>query len=112
MKEFIGKYKIYLVIGGLLLAASIFYALNLKNREHANPFERGVMTIIAPLAGLVAGANSLAGGLWSDYVDLVNVRAENRQLRQSVRILNEQRTLDREAVIANGRLKELLKTNI
>ncbi len=108
MKEFIGKYKSYLVIGVLLLAAFIFYALNLKNREHANPFERGVMTTIAPLAGLVADANNLVGGFWSDYVDLVNVRSENKQLRQSVRIFNEQRTQDREAVLANGRLKELL----
>jgi rod shape-determining protein MreC len=108
MKELLTKYKTYLVTGVLLLTAFFFYSLNLKNREHANPFEKAVMTVTAPLAVVATGVNSVIDGIWYDYINLVNVRKENEQLRNSVKILNERRLADREAVIANERLKQLL----
>jgi rod shape-determining protein MreC len=52
--------------------------------------------------------NGVVADTWSDYVDLLEVRKENKQLRESVKILNSRVSESREAVIANERLKRLL----
>jgi len=102
----------YVVVGVVLLAAFIFYSLNLKNKEHANAFESGVLNLMAPLSGVVAGINRTATGVWSDYVDLVGVRKENKQLRASVKILNSRLLEAGEALLANERLRKLLELKI
>jgi rod shape-determining protein MreC len=108
MWELLRKYRMYVVVGVVLLAAFVFYSLNLKKKEHANAFERGVLNLMAPLSGVVAGGNRAVTGVWSDYVDLLDVRKENKQLRESVKVLNS-RLLDAgEAVLANERLRKLL----
>lgn len=91
-----------------LLAAFFTYALNLRNKEHANPLERSVMSLTAPLAGGAAAVNSGFGHLWNDYLDLVDVRRENVALRKSVKRLNERIVDGNEALVANTRMKALL----
>ncbi|HTG82685.1 MAG TPA: rod shape-determining protein MreC [Geobacteraceae bacterium] len=109
MWDLLRKYRVYVAVGVVLLAAFVFYSLNLKNKEHANAFESGVLNLMAPVAGVVAGMNRGVTGVWSDYVDLLEVRKENKQLRESVRILNS-RLLDAgEAILANERLRKLLE---
>jgi rod shape-determining protein MreC len=109
MRDLYSKYKVYLFTGVFLLVALIFYSLNLKNKEHANPLERGVMNFMTPVSRIVAAGNSLVTGIWSDYLNLVNVRRENKELRQSVTVLNSRMLENREALIANERLKKLLE---
>ena len=109
MWELLRKYRIYVVVGVVLLAAFVFYSLNLKNKEHANAFESGVLNLMAPLSGVVAGVNRAATGVWSDYVDLLAVRKENKQLRESVKILNARLLEAGESVLANERLRKLLE---
>ena len=108
MRELFGKYKVYLLTGLFLLVALIFYSFNLKNKEHANSFERGVMNVMAPILRMGAAGNGFVSVVWSDYMDLVNVRKENKELRQSIKILNARQLESREALIANERLKRLL----
>jgi len=109
MMAFFRKYRLYLLCGIILLASFIVYSLNLKNREHAGPFERGVMNLMAPLYGVVAKVNGFAGGIWSGYIDLVTVRRENRKLTETVKILNSRLTAANEAVLSNERLQKLLQ---
>lgn len=108
MRKFITRHKRFLLSAVLLLAAFLTYALNLRNREHANPLERSVMTLSAPIAGGTAAANNLVGHIWSDYIDLIDVRRENIALRKSVKRLNERIVASNEAVAENARLKALL----
>ena len=108
MWELLKKYRIHLVTGGVLLLAFLFYSLNLRNREHANFFERTVLNITAPLHGGIASVNQAIYGVWYDYVDLVNVRRENKELRESVKTLNGRLLESREALLANERLQKLL----
>jgi len=108
MKKFLLRYKRFLICALFLLAGFLTYALNLRNREHANPLERSVMAVTAPLAG---GAAAVTGGvdhIWSDYLDLLDVRRENIVLRKSVKRLNERIVAGNEAVAANLRLQALL----
>ena len=108
MKQFLIRHKRLLITALLLLAAFFTYALNLRNKEHANPLERVVMAATAPLAQGFAGANGALGRLWNDYIDLIDVRRENIQLRKSVKRLNERIVANNEALAANARLKALL----
>lgn len=108
MWEQFKKYRIVVLIGFIFLAALIFYSLNLKNKERANPFERAVLTITAPVIGVVDHVNRGIMTIWNDYIDLVGVRQENLQLRETVKRLNTRLIRDQEAVLANDRLQKLL----
>ena len=108
MWELVKKYRLYLVVGGVFLGALAIYSLNLKHKEQAGPFEKAIMTMTAPLIGVIAQANSSLGGVWNNYLDLVGVRQENIKLRESVKILNTRILDNREAELANERLKKLL----
>ncbi|MBJ6723529.1 rod shape-determining protein MreC [Geomesophilobacter sediminis] len=108
MREFFSRNKRYFITGGFLLVAFLTYALNLKNREHANPLERAVLAATSPLTSTAAGVNGFVDGIWSNYIDLINVRHENKILRDRVKRLNERVVAANEAVMGNIRLKELL----
>jgi len=109
MREFFRKYRMYIIGGSVLLAAFVFYSLNLNNKRHANAFERGVMNLMAPLYGVVGRVNGFASDVWNDYVDLLEVRKENKKLRESVTILNARLLAAAEASLANERLQKLLQ---
>lgn len=108
MRNFLIRYRRFLLTALVLLAAFLIYALNLRNKEHANPMERAVMNITAPVAGSAAAASGFLGGIWNNYIDLINVRRENIELRKSVKRLNERIVANNEAIAANIRLKQLL----
>ncbi|WP_298432395.1 rod shape-determining protein MreC, partial [Geobacter sp.] len=108
MLELIKRYRFPIITGVALLVALAFYSLNLRDKEHANAFERTVMDIFAPLHNVGERIGNSVGGFWSDYIDLVDVRKENKQLRQSVKILNARLLEGREAALENGRLRALL----
>lgn len=109
MKNFFAKYKMYLLTGLALLVALVFYSLNLKNREHATALERGVMNVMAPASKLGSAGNGFFSDIWSDYLALVNVRKENKELRRIIKIYTARETESREAVVTNERLKKLLE---
>ncbi len=108
MWALIKKYRVYILTAIIILVAFIFYSLNLKDKEHANAFERGVMYVMTPLYRAAALVNGNAADVWNDYVALLDVRRENKQLRESVKILNARVMESHEAVLAHERLKKLL----
>ncbi|HBA89390.1 MAG TPA: rod shape-determining protein MreC [Geobacter sp.] len=108
MKNLLLRYKRFLLTALFLLLAFLTYAMNLRNKEHANTVERAVMDLTAPVAGGAAAASGMAGRIWSDYINLIDVRRENVQLRKSVKLLNERIVANNEAIAANSRLKALL----
>jgi rod shape-determining protein MreC len=108
MWEQFRKYSKHLIAAAILLIAFIFYSLNLKDKEHANLFERTVLNISSPLFSVIASINTGASGIWKDYLDLVEVRKENKILRESVKVLNSRIIESREALLANERLNKLL----
>ena len=109
MREFLRKYRMYIGGGIILLAAFIFFSLNLGHKEHANAFERGAMNLMAPLYGVAAGMNRLVSDIWTDYVDLLGVRKENKKLKENISILNSRLLAANEAVLASERLQKLLQ---
>lgn len=108
MIKLLVRHKRFLLTATFLLAVFLVYALNLRNKERANPLERGVMTLTAPIAVGGAAVTGTLNRIWSDYIDLLEVRQENVALRKSVQRLNERIVAGNEAVMANARLKALL----
>jgi rod shape-determining protein MreC len=109
MWELLRKYRKYFIIISLLLAAFIFYSWNLKNKERANLFERVVLNLMSPVNSVIAGLNRGVAETWNDYLALVDVRKENKLLRQNMKVLNSRLIESREAQLANERLKKLLE---
>lgn len=91
-----------------LIAALIVYSYNLKKRERANSFERAVLTLSAPLMGVIAEADRVVLTAWNDYIALVSVRKDNNALRETVKGLNNRIIQSQDALFENERLKTLL----
>jgi rod shape-determining protein MreC len=109
MIDFLRKNFLRIMAGCILLAALLFYSLNLRQKESANAFERVVLGATAPIAGVVSGVDAFFSGIWHDYVFLVGVRKENIRLREAVEKLNTRLIRDRENLLENERLKKLLQ---
>lgn len=108
MLELIRKYRFYLLTGAALLAALVFYSLSLRDKENASGFERMVLDVFSPVYNIGAGISGFFSDVWGDYLDLVDVRAENKQLRNAVKVLNSRLIENGEALHENHRLRQLL----
>lgn len=108
MWELLKKQKMLLLALVAIFAAIVLYSTSLRNREHANFFEQGVITVTAPFMGVVDNANDMLLTIWNDYINLVGVQRENRVLRESVKVMNRRVLEVQDAIIANERLKKLL----
>jgi len=108
MLDFVKKHKIKMFAGIALLGSLIFYSLSLRHKEHANSFERTVLSLTTPVAGSVSRIDVFISSIWNDYLYLVNVRQENKRLRETITILNKRLVDNREAVVEHDRLKKLM----
>lgn len=109
MLELIKKYRRIIITGCVVLLAFIIFAGNLKNRQDANFFERAVLTVFSPLFALGAQVTGAMSGVWGDYFALVNVRSQNKELLEQLRLMNGRLIVEQEALLANARLNELLQ---
>jgi rod shape-determining protein MreC len=107
MFDFFGKYKIRILAGIALLAALVFYSLNLRHKEKANIFEKTVITVTMPVMELVDNLDDFFSSIWNNYINLVDVERENGKLRETVKILNNRVIENREAELENERLRKL-----
>ncbi len=108
MWELLRKKRTLLFAAVALMTALILYSYNLKERESANPFERAVLTLSAPVMGVIASVDRFIFSAWNDYIALVSVRKENIALRETVRGLNSRIIESQDALFENERLKKLL----
>jgi rod shape-determining protein MreC len=108
MWELIKKYRKAFVTGFVLLIAFMVFASNLKNRQDANFFERALLTVFSPLFSMGASVTGGTEVIWRDYLLLVNVRKQNRELLEQLRLMNGRLIAEQEALLANDRLKKLL----
>jgi rod shape-determining protein MreC len=106
--EIFKKYGVMALIGVGILAALIFYSINIPRNREANFIERGVMTIFAPIMKPAEQVSGFFEDFKDDYISLINVRRENLRLREEIRGLNARVMEQNEALQANQRLTRLL----
>ena len=108
MLLFLKKYRLVFIGISLVLGAFLIYAVNLPHKEHANWAERVLLTLTTPFQRGSAQATGSLGRYVNDYLDLVNVRQENKKLLEQLKVMYARDIASREAVQANDRLTKLL----
>jgi len=106
--EFFKKFGLVLLTTVGVLAALIFYSLNIPHKRDANFIERGVMMAFSPAMKPAARVSGFFEDIWDNYINLVNVRSENLRLRDEIKGLNSRIVSAGEAMLANQRLEKLL----
>lgn len=108
MRDFFLKYRLLMFWGAALLLTLLVYVSSIRDKEQASLPEKALLTLFSPLTRAVTATDRMVGGVWSDYINLVGVRAENRQLREAVKELNSREIANREALLEAERLRQLL----
>lgn len=103
------KYGLIVLVGSGVLAALLFYSLNIPRNREANIIEREIMTVFAPIMGPAARVSGFFKDTWNDYISLVDVQRENLRLREQIRELNGRVIAGNEALQSNQRLTSLLE---
>lgn len=108
MFELFRKYRFHILAAVALLVALLFYSLNLRTKERLNFFEKTVLNVFSPAQRGATWLGRLTGSVWDDYLNLVDVRKENKELRETIKVLNTRILSNQEAIAANERYKGLL----
>lgn len=106
--EFFKKFGLVLLTCVGILAALIFYSLNIPHKREANFIERGLMTAFSPVLKPTSRVSGFFEHTWDNYINLVSVRQENIRLRDDIKGLNTRIVTAEETQLANKRLEKLL----
>ncbi len=106
--DFLKKYMYPLLAGGCILAALLFFSLNVPRNREANVIERSVLGALSPLFQPVYRISAFVEDIRDRYLLLVDTHNENIHLREEIRALNMRVLEANEALLANKRLEKLL----
>lgn len=107
--EFIKRYLVVLLTGIGILAALIFFSVNIPRNREANSLERGVLTLLSPVLHPAARLSGTLEDVWDGYLRLIDTQRENLRLREDIRALNTRLLEMQEALQSNQRLERLLE---
>lgn len=107
--DFLKKYLYPLLTGIGILAALLFFSLNVPHNREANVLEHSVLSGLSPLLQPVYRLSRFVEDIWDGYINLVDTHQENRRLQDDIRTLNLRVREGNEAIIANKRLERLLE---
>ena len=91
MIDFVSRNRVSILF--LLILFLLFLMMSLQvQRGGTNPVRQGITLVISPMQHTVHTTISYCGSVWSDYVFLINLKEENKRLkdklrRQKVRLL-------------------------
>jgi rod shape-determining protein MreC len=95
----------------VLLLAVPFFVLkaNMKSPENQNAMDRTILRISAPIELAAATVARGVGGVWDDYVYLVDVKKDDERLRYDNARLREEIHALEQAQVENRQLRRLLQ---
>ncbi|MCD6526276.1 MAG: rod shape-determining protein MreC [Desulfuromonas sp.] len=108
MLDFFKRYQTPLLFCLLLLCALLLYSNSLRQRQHTSLFEKAVLQLASPFYRTIDSVCRDSARRWNDYIDLIDVRQKNIQLRKQVRFQKQRLLQLRETEQENIRLKNLL----
>jgi len=111
---FLKKYMYPLLIGISILAALLFFSLNVPRNREANILERSVLNVLSPLLQPISRMSGFVEDVWDGYIQLVDTHRDNMLLREDIRALNQRVLEGNEAILSIQRLERLLdmKTSV
>ena len=102
------QYRELVVFLGLLGVGLASYLSHAKQGRDLNRFDRVVIASTGPLERAINATVGWGEDLWSNYVDLRGVRAQNQDLRTQLFHLQDENLALQEAKLENERLRQLL----
>jgi len=108
MLEFFRRNRIILTSGFLLLFSLLLVSTSARSRQARDPFAGILLEGLRPLQVTVTDTLSGLAAVWTNYVDLVGIRAENKALRRRITELEQSAGRLAELEETNQRLNELL----
>jgi len=84
MPRFLKEHRNIVIFGGLLFAQFVLISLQVPLGEEPSYFEKALFACFSPIQRAVHGLVQGIGGLWSRYLDLRHVEAQNRELRDDL----------------------------
>ncbi|HSD11298.1 MAG TPA: rod shape-determining protein MreC [Candidatus Binatia bacterium] len=108
MLEFLRRNQVLLSSGLFLLLSLALLAVNRGRMRRFDPLGAVFLEVLRPLQSVTTQATGGLGNLWTHYVSLVGMEAENRELRLRLRRLEAERQRDVEIELENRRLARLL----
>jgi len=108
MGDFFKRYRMIVLAIILLVGTLLLYSSNLRNQGATTLFERSVLALSTPLQKGVDLFTEEVGLLWSNYVWLIEVRQQVKQLIHQNRKLQGELNAVSEVLMENQRLRRLL----
>jgi rod shape-determining protein MreC len=93
----------------LVAFALLFLSSSFGRKRTWNPAEQLLVEVTAPLQRAVMKTIRFTEDIWLNYFFLVNLRQENRSLREQMDALRIENSRNRERLAAHGRLQALLE---
>lgn len=109
MKDLLRRYRAPGLV--LLLLAVPFYTLGSTRGDRAKqgPVDRLAFQAVGAIQNQADGVFGRLGGFWDDYVDLVDVKAENERLREENARLREENVRLQGILQENARLSRMVE---
>ncbi len=99
--------RLRLLLAGLVLLSLLLLHAGLASPARRTWLDRGLLRITAPLQNALIWVTDGVVTLWSDYLALVDVRQENRQLREKIEQLERELARMPEIEAENADLRRL-----
>ncbi|MDD2856805.1 MAG: rod shape-determining protein MreC, partial [Desulfuromonadaceae bacterium] len=106
--EFLKKHLFPILTGVGIMAALLFFSLNVPHNREANIIERTILSGFSTLFEPAARAGNFVEDICDGYIRLVDTHKENLRLQDDIRKLNIRVLEGNEAVLTNKRLERLL----
>lgn len=98
-----------LFLFGILLTLVLILIVSTVGRQEFNAPHKFALEIIGSAQNGITSVTDYFKGIWTDYTDLINVREENKRLREELQKYKATNNEYREAVATNVRLAKLLE---
>ncbi|MEE2703038.1 MAG: rod shape-determining protein MreC [Myxococcota bacterium] len=106
MSELLNRFR-YALCYLVLLSVSVISMTSEREPAGTGPTSALVLELATPLQRLVTGPIDFVRGVWREYLALVGVRSENRELRGIIARLQTENLSYREALVASERFQRL-----
>jgi rod shape-determining protein MreC len=107
--SWVRRNRVRLLIAGLLLLSFLLFTAHMKDTRNLNWLDKSLLWVSAPVQKAMVWVIDGAASLWKDYIYLVGLREENRELKTRVEDLERELARLGEVKAENIRLKDLVR---
>lgn len=108
MGELLLRFQSIIAVGLAVTVPLFSLYFHGKLRTETTAVERALTAVTGPVQEAAYGITDSVGGIWSDYVYLVDVKSENEELRRHNQVIAKEAVVAKQLRQENARLRQLL----